>query len=206
MISDFAKMIKRIFDIFFSFFGLLILSPIFVILAVWIKLDSSGPVFFRQVRIGRLGRPFRIYKFRSMVVNAESKGHQITVGEDPRITKSGRFLRHHKLDELPQLINVLLGDMSLVGPRPEVPRYVELFKDAYETVLQVKPGITDYAAIEFRDEEKILKKYDQPEEGYVKEVLPKKIELYRKYIDSQGQWTDLKLIFLTLRSIFGKQF
>jgi lipopolysaccharide/colanic/teichoic acid biosynthesis glycosyltransferase len=136
-----------------------------------------------------------------MVVDAESKGRQITVGEDPRITQSGGFLRLYKLDEFPQLINVFFGEMSLVGPRPEVPRYVDMFKDAYKTVLMVKPGITDYAAIEFRDEEEILRKYRNPEEGYIKEVLPRKIELYHKYLENISFWTDLKLILLTLRKI-----
>jgi lipopolysaccharide/colanic/teichoic acid biosynthesis glycosyltransferase len=178
--------LKRVFDLFLAAVGLMILSPIFFILAFWIKLDAPGPVFFRQVRVGLNGKPFRIYKFRTMVADAETKGRQITVKEDPRITKSGRFLRRYKLDEFPQLINVFLGDMSLVGPRPEVPCYVELFKDAYEAVLQVKPGITDYAAIEFSNEEEILKRYARPEEGYVKEVLPRKIKLYRKYLTNRG--------------------
>jgi len=193
--------VKRIFDLFLSTIGLVILSPVFIILALWITLDSPGPVFFRQVRVGLHGKPFRIYKFRTMVADAELKGRQITVGDDPRITQSGGFLRRYKLDELPQLINVFIGDMSLVGPRPEVPRYVDMFKDAYETILMVKPGLTDYAAIEFRDEEKVLKKYPDPEDAYRREVLPKKIELYKRYLKDKNVWTDLKIIFLTLRKI-----
>ncbi len=193
--------VKRISDLLLSAIGLVILSPIFFIFAVWIKLDSTGPVFFRQVRVGLHGKPFRIYKFRTMIADAESKGRQITVGDDLRITTSGRFFRRYKLDEFPQLINVLLGDMSLVGPRPEVPRYVDMFQNEYREILTVKPGITDYAAIEFRDEEQILKKYDHPEEGYVKEVLPRKIKLYNKYLSERGLWTDLKLIFRTLQKL-----
>jgi len=192
---------KRIFDFILSAFGIVMLSPIFLVITIWIKLDSTGSIFFRQLRIGRHGKSFNIYKFRTMFVNAESRGRQITVREDPRITKSGRFLRRYKLDELPQLINVFVGDMSLVGPRPEVPRYVELFKDAYDVILQVKPGITDYAAFAFRNEEEILKKYNDPEEGYIKEILPQKIELYNKYLREMGLWTDLKLILLTLKNI-----
>jgi len=145
-----------------------------------------------------------LFKFRSMVMNAPEKGPAITIGGDPRITKIGRFLRKTKLDELPQLINVLNGDMSIVGPRPEVEKYVEMFKDDYKVILQVKPGITDYATIEFRDEEDVLKKFQNPEDGYIKEVLPKKIELYKKYIKDKGFFTDMKLVLLTLWKIVKK--
>ncbi len=193
--------VKRIFDLFFSIIGLIILMPIFIIIAVWIKLNSSGPVIFRQVRIGRFEKSFRIYKFRTMVADAEEKGSQITTGEDPRITRVGRFLRQYKLDELPQLVNVFVGDMSIVGPRPEVPRYVEMFHNQYRDVLTVKPGLTDYAAIEFRDEEGLLRQYANPEEGYIKEVLPKKIELYKKYLTERSLGTDIKVILLTLKKI-----
>ncbi len=192
---------KRFFDLILSVIGLLILLPVFFIIAFWIKKDSAGPVFFRQVRIGRFGKPFRIYKFRTMVADAESRGRQITAGEDPRITRVGRFLRRYKLDEFPQLLNVFIGDMSIVGPRPEVPRYVEIFRDQYKDVLIVKPGITDYAAIEFRDEESILKQYANPEDGYINEVLPKKIELYKKYLREQSLKTDIKITLLTLKKI-----
>lgn len=167
-------------------------------IAILIKLDSKGPVFFKQKRMGRNFNPFLLYKFRSMVADAPKKGLAITAGDDPRITKVGRFLRKTKIDELPQLINVLKGDMSIVGPRPEVEKYVDMFRDDYQSVLRVKPGITDYATIEFRDEEGVLKNYSDPEVGYVKEVLPRKIELYKRYIKDKGFFTDMKLICLTL--------
>jgi len=192
---------KRLVDIVFSAIGLILLSPFFCIVALWVKLDTPGPILFRQVRVGKDGKTFRIFKFRTMVADAEYAGHQITVGDDPRITKSGRFLRSYKLDEFPQLLNVFFGDMSMVGPRPEVPRYVEMFKDAYKAVLQVKPGITDFAAVEFSNEEEVLKKYDRPEEGYIKEVLPRKIELYKKYLKEKCFRTDMKLIILTLKKL-----
>ena len=194
-------MIKRIVDLFFSTMGLVILSPIFIILAIWIKRDSVGPIFFRQARVGQYGIPFNIFKFRTMVVDSTFKGPLITVSEDRRITKIGKVLRHYKLDELPQLINVFKGEMSLVGPRPEVPRYVEMFKKEYDAVLRVKPGITDYAAIEFRDEENILKSYPDPEDGYCTDILPKKIQLYKKYLKNRNFFVDLKIIILTIRNI-----
>ena len=194
-------MIKRMIDLVVAFFALLVLSPFLIIIVIWVKLDSTGPIFFRQTRAGRFNKPFKIYKFRSMEVNAESRGRQITTSEDPRVTRSGRFLRRTKLDELPQLFNVLLGDMSLVGPRPEVQKYVELFRADYEEVLSLKPGITDFATIEFRDEESVLQGYSDPEAGYVQEVLPRKIALYKKYIREQGTWTDIKLILLTLLKV-----
>jgi len=194
-------MIKRIVDLFFSTMGLVILSPIFIILAIWIKRDSVGPIFFRQARVGQYGIPFNIFKFRTMVVDSTFKGPLITVSEDHRITKIGKVLRHYKLDELPQLINVFKGEMSLVGPRPEVPRYVEMFKKEYDAVLRVKPGITDYAAIEFRDEENILKSYPDPEDGYCRDILPKKIQLYKKYLKNRNFFVDLKIIILTIRNI-----
>ncbi len=192
---------KRLFDIVFSLFGLVILSPAFIYWGIRVKLDSPGPVFFQQTRIGRFGRPFKIIKFRTMVVDAELKGRQLTSIEDPRVTKFGRLLRRYKFDELPQLVNVFRGDMSLVGPRPEVPKYAEMFQDQYKEILTVKPGITDYAAVEFRDEESILERYDNPEDGYIKEVLPKKIELYKKYLKKKSFQTDMKLIFLTLKKL-----
>jgi len=197
-------MTKRLFDIISSCIVLLLLLPLFMVIAIFTKLDSKGPVFFKQKRMGRNFRPFMLFKFRSMVMNAPEKGPAITIGGDPRITKIGRFLRKTKLDELPQLINVLNGDMSIVGPRPEVEKYVEMFKDDYKVILQVKPGITDYATIEFRDEEDVLKKFQNPEDGYIKEVLPKKIELYKKYIKDKGFFTDMKLVLLTLWKIVKK--
>ena len=191
---------KRLVDITLSFLGLLLCLPLFALVALLIKLDSSGPVFFKHPRIGRDFQPFALCKFRTMVTQAQ-RGLPITIANDPRITVAGRFLRTTKIDELPQLWNVLKGDMSLVGPRPEVPKYVELFGGEYSDILRVRPGITDYAAIEFRDEESILKKYRDPEEGYIREVLPHKIELYKKYLKEKSLLTDLKLILLTLVAV-----
>ncbi|MBW4827966.1 MAG: sugar transferase [Clostridiaceae bacterium] len=195
-------MLKRIFDFTCSLIGLIILSPFFLIIAIVIKVDSKGPVFFKQKRIGKNGNPFEIYKFRTMVVDAESLGKQITVGEDPRITRVGSFLRKYKLDEFPQLINVLIGDMSLVGPRPEVPRYVEIYNDVQRKVLLVKPGITDYASIEFRNENDILGKSNNPEEEYIKTIMPTKLDLNLKYIDEMSFSHDIKLIFKTIGRVF----
>lgn len=197
-------MMKRVFDIISSCIVLFLLLPLFMVIAIFIKLDSKGTVFFKQKRMGRNFRPFMLCKFRSMVMDAPKKGLAVTSGGDPRITKIGRFLRKTKLDELPQLINVFNGDISIVGPRPEVEKYVEMFKDDYKEILQVKPGITDYATIEFRDEEDVLKKFQNPEDGYIKEVLPKKIELYKRYIKGKGFFVDMKLIFLTLWKIVRK--
>ena len=195
---------KRVFDFLATSVGLIFLIPLFLIVAILIKLQDKGPVFFRQKRVGKDFKPFYIYKFRTMVVNAEKIGPPITKGEDPRITPLGKFLRKFKIDELPQLFNVLKGEMSLVGPRPEVSKYVELFKEDYKKILKIKPGITDYAAIYFRNEEEILKKYPDPEEGYIKEVLPKKIKFYYQYLANISFLTDLKLIFLTLWKIIKK--
>ena len=188
---------KRIFDVIASAFGLILLSPVFLGIAIIIKLTSKGPVFYIQERMGENFKEFNLYKFRSMVVDADKKGLQITSGDDPRITKIGKFIRKTKLDELPQLINVLKGDMSLVGPRPEVKKYVMLKKEDYEKVLSVKPGITDLAAIEFRDEEKILEKYNDKEKAYIEIILPKKIELYKKYIDNISFKNDINCLLYT---------
>lgn len=192
---------KRLFDIVFSCIGLLLLMPLFVVLTVLIKLDDKGPVFFRQERIGKGFRPFRIFKFRTMAVVQSGNSSLVTVRGDKRVTRVGKFLRRTKMDELPQLINVFKGDMSVVGPRPEVARYVEMFEDDYQEILQVKPGITDYATIEFRDEESVLSGYEDMEVGYIDEVLPRKIELYKKYLRERGFLLDLKLIVLTLWKI-----
>lgn len=195
-------MTKRCFDFVFSSFGLLLLLPLFVCLAVWIKLDSSGPVFFRQERVGRGGRLFLIHKFRTMVQDAEARGLQITVGADPRITKIGRCLRKYKLDELPQLIDVWLGDMSLVGPRPEVPQYVACYpSDLREVVLSVRPGITDRASIEFKDENQILGAAENPEEAYVQVVLPIKLSYYSEYVRTHSVLGDICLIIATIRAL-----
>lgn len=194
---------KRLFDLFFTIPGLIVLSPLFAIIALWIKIDSSGPVFFRQERVGRNGIIFRIFKFRTMCINAEAKGRQITVGEDPRITASGRFLRKYKLDELPQLFNVLTGDMSLVGPRPEVPRYVALYpEDVRTVVLSVPPGITDYASIEYKDENEILGKATDPDKAYIEEVMPVKLDYCQRYVASRTLIVDFSLIIATFKAIF----
>ena len=191
---------KRLFDLFWTVPGLIILSPLFLAVAVWIKLDSPGPVFFRQERVGRFEKPFRIYKFRTMVTDAEKKGLPLTTGKDPRITRSGEFLRRTKIDELPQLINVVKGEMSLVGPRPEVPKYVAYYpEEAKAKIFSLRPGITDYAAIEFRNENELLERAQDPEKTYIEEVLPQKISLYLKYSEERNIVLDL---FLILRTIF----
>jgi lipopolysaccharide/colanic/teichoic acid biosynthesis glycosyltransferase len=192
---------KRIFDFTASLIGLAILSPLLLIIAFLIKLSDRGSVFFKQKRIGQGFRPFSLIKFRTMVINAENIGALITKGGDQRIIRIGRFLRKTKIDEFPQLFNVLKGDMSFVGPRPEVEKYIRLFENDYKDILKVKPGITDYATIEFRDEEQILKKYKNPEDGYTRYILPLKIKLYKKYLKEMSLLTDVKLILLTLRGI-----
>jgi len=194
-------MIKRLFDIFFSLAGIVLLTQLLLLVALLVKLDSKGPVFFRQERIGLGFKPFRIYKFRTMVADAFLNGPLVTSVVDRRITRVGRFLRRTKIDELPQLLNVLKGDMSLVGPRPEVAKFVELFSDDYREVLEVRPGITDFAALEYCDEEESLKIYPDPEEGYIREILPAKIRLYKKYLRERGLMTDIKLIILTITRI-----
>ena len=196
---------KRLFDFTASFFGLILLAPIFVLSALWIMIDSKGPIFFRQERVGFQGINFRIHKFRTMVLDAEKKGKQITVGADSRITTVGGFLRKYKLDELPQLIDVLVGNMSLVGPRPEVPKYIDYYSDDEKhDVLSVKPGITDNASIEFRDENELLAISKDPEATYINEVLPKKIALYRKYVRERSFFGDVAIIFKTIFLIIKK--
>lgn len=191
-------MIKRLFDIVASFIGLVILLPVFLVVAVAIKLDSEGPIFFRQIRVGKDGKIFKIYKFRTMVINAEKKGGQITVEGDRRITGIGHFLRKYKIDELPQLINVLRGDMSIVGPRPEVPKYVAMYDENQRSILRIRPGITDLASIEYKDENSILAKSDNPEKTYVEEIMPRKIELNFEYIKNISIVYDIKLILKTI--------
>ena len=194
-------MLIRLLDIVLSLLGLLFLLPIFLILAVWIKFDSQGSIFFRQIRVGKDGRDFRIYKFRTMIVNAEKMGI-ITIGErDPRITNSGYFLRKYKLDELPQLINVLKGEMSFVGPRPEVRKYVEMYNQEQLKILTVKPGITDYASIEYINEDEILGKSFNPEKTYIEEIIPQKIKYNTKYINNKTVIEYFKIIFLTIIKI-----
>lgn len=193
---------KRIFDLVGSGIGLLILAPLLIFFAVAIKLDSRGPFFFRQERVGQFGKHFRIHKFRTMVVDAEARGMQITVGADSRVTGVGRLLRKYKLDELPQLIDVFFGQMSLVGPRPEVPHYVDCYpQDLKELVLSVKPGITDRASIEFKDENEILGRAADPHRAYVEEVLPIKLGYYVDYVRSRSLLGDIGIIFSTLVAI-----
>lgn len=178
------------------------LSPLLLLIALAIKLDSSGPVFFRQERVGRDGKIFKIHKFRTMVPNAERQGLQITVGSDARVTRVGEFLRKYKLDELAQLFDVFLGDMSLVGPRPEVPRYVNFYPDNIrDIVLSVKPGITDWASIEYKDENDILGKAEDPQRAYIEEVLPVKLKYYVDYVQKRSLWGDVVIIFATLRAL-----
>ena len=191
----------RLCDIVFSFFGLLFLSPLFLIVALWIVIDDPGPVFYRQQRVGRHNRDFGLLKFRSMRIGAD-KESLITIGEhDSRITRAGYYIRKYKLDELPQLWNVLTGDMSLVGPRPEVRRYVDMYTDEQRQVLTVRPGITDYASIEYIDENRILAQAEDPDRTYIEEILPAKIALNMRYIKHQTLGEYMKIIFLTLAKI-----
>lgn len=193
--------LKRLLDLMAALIGLAILLPFFLVISLCIKFTSPGPIFFRQLRVGQFGRPFRIFKFRTMVVDAERLGAQVSTGDDPRITRIGKFLRKFKVDELPQLINVVIGEMSLVGPRPEVPRYVEVFREDYRDILAVRPGITDFASLAFKNENELLKGIPNPEEKYLTEILPVKIGYYRKYLKEQSLATDLKLIVKTLWGI-----
>jgi lipopolysaccharide/colanic/teichoic acid biosynthesis glycosyltransferase len=195
---------KRILDILVSLVGLICLFPLLLLAAVLIKLDSRGPIFFRQERIGMRFRPFQILKFRTMVQNSIAGGQSITVGDDPRITRVGWFLRKTKIDELPQLINVLRGEMTFVGPRPEVPQYVELFRQDYEEILKVRPGITDLASIKYRDEAALLAQAENPKEEYVTRVLPDKINLGKEYIRRSSVLFDLTLMFKTFLRLFDR--
>jgi lipopolysaccharide/colanic/teichoic acid biosynthesis glycosyltransferase len=193
---------KRLFDWLLATLGLLVLAPMLLLMALWIKLDSPGPVFYRQERVGRHCQPFRIHKFRTMRHEPQGAGLQITVGGDARITRVGHVLRASKLDELPQLLDVWLGTMSLVGPRPEVPRYVAVYPPALrDKVLSVRPGITDLASIEYRDESSVLAQAADPEQAYIHEVLPRKLALSAKYVDEATLWGDVRLIWRTLVAI-----
>lgn len=188
---------KRLFDIFASGLGLLGLCPLFFMLAIWIKLDSKGPVFYRQVRVGKDNKDFRIFKFRSMRVGSD-KGSLVTIGgRDPRITRSGYIIRKLKLDELPQLINVFVGDMSLVGPRPEVRHYVDYWTEKQMHVLDVRPGITDPASIKFRNENELMEQAEDPEDYYVNVIMQEKLRLYLDYVEHHSFWGDIGLIFKT---------
>ena len=196
---------KRLFDIVASGLGLIVLSPLFLILAIWIKLDSKGPVFYRQVRVGRNNKDFRIFKFRSMRVGSD-KGSLVTIGgHDPRITKSGYFIRKFKLDEFPQLINVFVGDMSLVGPRPEVRHYVDYWTPEQMHVLDVRPGITDPASIKFRNENELMEKAEDPEKYYIEVIMQEKIKLYLEYVERHSFFYDIGLIFKTFWVIVSER-
>ena len=195
-------MVKRIFDLVSALIGILLLSPLLLFICLWIKFDSSGPIFFIQKRVGLRGKTIGVYKFRTMVVDAESKGLKITVGNDPRITNSGHFLRKYKLDELAQLFNVLNGSMSLVGPRPEVQEYIDVYpNDIRKKVLSVRPGITDFASIEFKDENQMLTKSTNPNKTYIEEILPIKQQYYIQYVNEQSLLLDIKLIVRTIIAI-----
>lgn len=195
---------KRIYDIIFTVPGLIVLSPLFAVLALWIKLDSPGPVFYRQTRVGREGKPFKIYKFRTMVANADRLGPLLTLPDDSRITLSGHWLRRYKLDELPQLINVLKGEMSLVGPRPEVQKYVDLYNSSQRVVLQLRPGITDPASIKYRNETQMLanlasqKNSNDIEDIYLKEFMADKIQINLAYAAKANFWRDVKVMIDTI--------
>jgi lipopolysaccharide/colanic/teichoic acid biosynthesis glycosyltransferase len=195
-------MLKRLFDIFVSFTGLLLLLPLFFIIGLVVRLGSPGSVFYRQQRVGKKGQLFRIFKFRTMQSNSDSKGLLTVGGRDPRITRSGYFLRKYKLDELPQLLNVLIGDMSFVGPRPEVKKYVDLYTPQELQVLNVRPGITDYASLEYFSENELLATSDDPETTYIQEIMPAKLKLNARYIEEAGLLTDVKIMGRTILKIF----
>jgi lipopolysaccharide/colanic/teichoic acid biosynthesis glycosyltransferase len=197
-------MLKRLFDILFAGLGLLLLAPFFIFIAIFILLGSKGGVFFLQTRVGKNNKDFKLFKFRTMLPDADKKGLLTIGGRDPRITKIGYYLRKYKIDELPQLINVLLGSMSLVGPRPEVRKYVALYNTQQLKVLQAKPGITDYASLEYFNESELLAKSVHPEETYISEIMPAKLALNNKYISEQSAFTDVLIILRTIRRIFKR--
>ncbi len=195
---------KRLFDITASGLGLLVLSPLFLVLALWIKLDSPGPVFYRQVRVGRGNKDFRLFKFRSMRVGSDKKGLITVGGHDPRVTRSGYYIRKYKLDELPQLINVFIGDMSLVGPRPEVRKYVDLYTPEQLRVLDVRPGITDMASIRYRNENELLEQAADPEQYYRDVVMQDKLRINLEYVADHSFVKDLKIIFMTFKAVVAE--
>ncbi|MFH1843164.1 MAG: sugar transferase [bacterium] len=195
---------KRFFDCLASGCGLILLSPLLCLVAALVKLTSAGPIFFRQERVGRGGNPFRIFKFRTMAADSHRQGRNITVKGDCRITRLGRILRHTKIDELPQLINVLCGEMSLVGPRPEVPEYVDMFWHEFESILKIRPGITHRASILFRNEEELLDRSDDPERFYIERVMPRKLQLYAQDLDQESLRDDVRTILDTIFKV-GKQ-
>jgi lipopolysaccharide/colanic/teichoic acid biosynthesis glycosyltransferase len=190
--------LKRIFDILLSALGLLLLMPIFILVIIWVKFDSRGPAFYKQVRVGQYSRDFMLLKFRSMRMGSDKSGLLTIGGRDPRVTHSGYFIRKYKIDELPQLINVLIGEMSLVGPRPEVRKYVDLYNAEQQKVLLVKPGITDLASLEYFNENELLAQSTDPERTYIDSVMPDKLKLNLKYIDQAGLVADVKIILRTI--------
>ncbi|MBR3757503.1 MAG: sugar transferase [Bacteroidaceae bacterium] len=192
---------KRLFDIVASGCGLVILCPIFIIIAIWIKLDSFGPIFYKQIRVGKNNEDFGLFKFRSMRVGADKAGLITIGGRDPRVTRSGYYIRKYKLDELPQLINVFIGDMSLVGPRPEVRKYVNLYTPEQMKVLNVRPGITDLASIRYRNENELLEKSEDPNKFYVEVIMQDKLKINLEYVNEHSLWYDIKLIFRTFVAI-----
>lgn len=197
-------MLKRIFDLVASTIGIIILFPLFIFFAIWIKLDSTGDIFFRQTRVGLRGELFRIHKFRTMAINSEAKGG-LTIGNDARVTKAGKFLRKYKIDELPQLIDVFLGKMSLVGPRPEIEEFMNLYsEETKQKILSVKPGITDKASIEMVDENEILGKYDDPRQAYIDVIMPIKAKYYVAYANQHSVWGDIKIILMTIKKIISR--
>lgn len=198
-------MLKRLFDISFSLFGLILLSPFLLIAALFIKKEDSGSVFYRGERVGLYGKLFNIYKFRTMVPNADKIGPSSTAGDDPRLTRIGKVLKKYKLDELPQLINVLKGEMSLVGPRPQVPWAVDQYSSDEKVVLEVRPGITDYASIKFRNEGEILAGSDDPDRAYMEIIHPEKMRLAIEYVKNRTLFIDIKIVFLTIVKLFTKQ-
>jgi lipopolysaccharide/colanic/teichoic acid biosynthesis glycosyltransferase len=193
-------LLKRLFDVAFSILGLAIFLPVLVVTALLIKWSTPGPVFHRGVRVGRHGKPFRIFKFRTMVINAENLGGPSTAAGDTRITRVGKFVRSYNLDELPQFINVLKGEMSIVGPRPEVPEYVDTFTPEETSILSVRPGITDWATIWIRDEGKMLEGSEDPERAYLEKIWPEKHRLELEYVKSRSIWIDFKIMLLTLKT------
>lgn len=195
---------KRLFDVICATVGLILLSPILLWITWKIKAEDDGPVFYRGVRVGLHGKPFRIFKFRTMVVNAEKSGAASTPDDDPRITKTGTVLRRYKIDELPQLINVLVGDMSIVGPRPEVKKFTDLYTEEEKVILTVRPGITDWASIRNADEGALLRGSDDPDKDYMEKIRPEKLRLQLKYVRERSFLTDINIFFLTIKTIITK--
>jgi len=197
------KLIKRFFDIVFSFFALVVFLPLMGIITILIKLDTSGPVFYRGTRTGKNGKLFKMLKFRAMVVNAEKLGGSSTPADDPRITNAGKYIRKYKLDELPQLINVLRGEMSFVGPRPQVPEDVALYTKEEKSILSVRPGITDWASIKYHNEGEILRGSQDPDQAYIEKIRPGKIKLELEYVRNHSFWIDLKILLKTVKTLFS---